>query len=191
MITIGAGLGFAALATGTALAAGSGASVTLTNAGPNPASVTVSPGGKVTWKSTQGTHTVSDASPLKLFTSKLAFGYNNAGTYPYKVSGATKGGTVGVPVVLKLIPKNLLSGAVGYDVRWALNDTSSPYTASVEYQVPGNPRWQSFVFRSLGTHDATFEPSLYGNKHGTYSFHARLERGAAHTAWSPAASFKY
>jgi plastocyanin len=185
-IAIAAGLGLA-LATGTALAAGSNVTVSLTNAGPSPASVTVPPGGKVTWKSTQGAHTVSDASKLKLFNGVTSYVYKFAGTYPYKVSGASKGGSVGVPVKLT---KGKVSGLVAYNVRWASTDVSSPYTASVMYKAPGG-KWSSFVFRSVGTHDATFIPSQYGNKHGTYSFRAELEKGGAATAWSPIASFTY
>lgn len=187
-VLIGSGVALvAALGIGSAQAAGTGATVSLTNAGPNPASVTVALGGKVTWKSTQGSHTVTDSSPLKLFTSTSSFVFKNSGTYPYKVSGASKGGSVGVPVKLT---KGVVSGQVGYDVRWATVSTSPPFAASVQFKAPTGG-WQSFVFSSTGTHDATFRPVDWGNKHGTYSFRARYEKGKAATAWSPIATFTY
>jgi plastocyanin len=184
-------IGLTALLAGTADAAGTGATVSVTNAGPKPPSVTIAVGGKVTWKVTQGAHAISDASPLKLFSSggkaSFSYVYKDAGSYPYKVSGASKGGSVGVPVKLK---KGKVSGLLAYNVRWASTDVSSPYTASVMFKGPTGG-WKSFVFRSVGTHDATFIPSQWGNKHGTYSFRARLEKGGKATAWSPVASFKY
>lgn len=179
----GVGLGFAALATGTALAAGAGATVSLTDAGPNPASVTVAPGGKVTWKSTQGSHTVTDASPIKLFAGVTSFAYKNAGTYPYKVSGASKGGSVGVPV--KLTPTSGTRSTF-FNVRWSSTDPG-PLDETIQYLAPGGKTWQSFTFKTT-VHDATFIPSQWGNKTGTYSFRARLEKGSAATAWSPVAT---
>ncbi len=190
-------VGLLALVVLVALAPAAGAAgvtVKVSNAGYAPASVTVPVGTRVTWSFTQGTHSVTDATRLGLYGSgarssgTYPYVFIDAGTYPYRSTvGTAMTGTVVVPMTL--------SPATGtrtttFAVRWGSDYSPSGYGELVQIKPPGTAGWQSFVFGTPAS-NATFRPTDWGNRTGSYQFRAKLIKGTStsvSSGWSPVAS---
>jgi plastocyanin len=179
-----AAFGAAVVGAGVAQAAAppAKATISVTNTALTPAATSVSAGGTVTWSIKQGSHTITQKAPLKLFTSgakaagsNYAFKFFAAGTYPYSVTGPkVLSGTVGVPV--KLTPTTGTRNTF-FNVRWSAADLPAGFGERIDVKEPGSSTWTNFVYLTP-VHDATLIPSQWGNKTGTYSFRAKLVRGS-------------
>lgn len=166
--------------------------VSVTNGGYAPAAVSVGYGGRVTWQFKQGTHSVTDATKLRLFDSgpkaagtTFQVRFINSGTFPYRSTvGASFTGQVVVPMTA--------APATGtrttyFTVRWGSTFTPTGYNEQVQMKEPGSRGWISFVYGTPAD-SATFRAADWGNKAGTYSLRAKLFKGNnpnVSSGWSP------
>lgn len=186
-------IGLVALAAGPAAAAT--ASVSVTNSGYAPAKVTIAYGSSVTWRFTQGTHSVTDARKLELFSSgarsagaTYSFRFIDAGTYSYHSTvGTAMTGKVAVPTTAT---PSTGTRTTFFTVRWGSTDTATGYEEQVQMKEPGASSWIVFVY-GTPDHDATFRPADWGNRAGTYQLRSKLIKGnnpSISSGWSPIAS---
>lgn len=171
------------------------ASVSVTQSGFTPARVTVGYGGKVTWHFQQGTHSVTDSSPLHLFDSgarpagsTYSRTFINSGTFAYRSTvGTGIAGKVAVPVTAK--PATGTRTTL-FAVRWGSDYTPTGYNEQVQMKEPGARSWTVFVYGTPAS-NATFRAADWGNRTGTYRLRAKLYKGsnpAASSGWSPVAA---
>jgi plastocyanin len=155
-------------------------SVTVANMAFNPAGVSTSLGGSVTWsfQDSIAHTTTSDQgfwdSGTKSGGATYSHTFASAGTFAYHCSiHAMMRGTVKVPLTRSG------TASSGYKLTWATVKGSKGITYDVQTRL-GSGKWVSLKTGTTGTH-AKLNPA----KAGKYSVRARTAKGAKRSGWSP------